>query len=178
MSFENAEQAVSAAIKAIFGRWTALILTVQHQLAGDPEQLQRMLETTTKIALNTEPRFNIDDLTDYFYDEFDRMQTDVEDGSPEQVAAHIILIRDAAARNDFTPATTVIEKASAAGHPNTSQSVQGEEETADHMAMDESDNDDERNNENVIGITNKQKAQEPVVDSDGFTEVRRGGHHR
>lgn len=179
MSFENAEQAVTAAVSAIFERWTALVLTVEHQLAGDPEIIRRMLNTTVKIALSVEPRFTVDDLTDYFYDEFDRMQTDVEDDSPEQVAAHVMHIRDAASRNDFTPAVTVIEKVSAAGHSNAGQSVQGEDAVV-HAEMDEGDDSDDMGDDdyNESGTTEKPTNQGPVIDADGFTEVRRNRHHR
>lgn len=166
MNFDNAHQAVSQATSAIFERWTALVLTIEHQLGGDRQPIHRLHEATVNLAMNGNPRYSVDHLVDYFYNEFDRLETDVEDGSPEQIASLIIQIRDSALQGDFSLASQIVEKVRNGPSNGAAASVPG---TNVH-------NHDEENNDETMEENDEGPPQ--TVDDDGFTSVTRGGHHR
>lgn len=102
--FHSPAQAVAETTRALFDRWTALNLTVDHLLGGDPRPVHRMFQTTVALSMSVQPVYTARHLCDYFHEEFDRMQADIEDGSPEQLSAEIIKVRDAARRGDYAPA--------------------------------------------------------------------------
>lgn len=102
--FHSPAHAVAETIRALFDRWTALNLTVDHLLGGDPRPVHRMFQTTVALSMSVQPVYTARHLCDYFHEEFDRMQADIEDGSPEQLSAEIIKVRDAALRGDYAPA--------------------------------------------------------------------------
>lgn len=173
MSFENAHQAISQAVAVIFNRWTALVLTIEHQLGGDPQHMRRLLEATVQLVTSSAPRYGVDELADHFESEFDRLQTDIEDGSPEQVAALIVQVRDAALRGDFSLAATIVEKARAATDHNNAAVTSVPGQAANHDDDDYEDDDGEDEGMDVGPVR-----QEPIVDYDGFTSVNHGGRHR
>lgn len=166
MSFENAHQAVSQATSAIFERWTALVLTIEHQLGGDPQRIHRLHESIVNLAMSSNPQYNVDHLVDHLYIEFDRLETDVEDGSPEQVATLIIQIRDSALRGDFSLASQIVEKVRNDPSSAVAESVLG----ANVNEHDEEDNDDD--------MADDDEGPQQTVDDDGFASVSRGGRHR
>lgn len=179
MQAPNVLQQVAQAIEAIFQSWTALQLTIEHQLGGDQAQARQFLESTLAIVTSSSPRCTKDSLIDYFYSQFDRLDTDIEDGSPEQVAHQIILVRDAALNGDLAPAAQVIQAANNQPSDNTlSSSISGGEAFAccgrddcghdiqhDHDRSDVNDDMDDHQHTAHAPLV-------PIVDEDGFTEVR------
>lgn len=174
VTFSDETDALTQATSAIFSKWTALILTVDHQLGGDPQRVRQMLQATVQIAMSTNPKHTYGDLVDFFYDQFDLMETDVEDDSPEQVASHIIRIRDALRNGDYNPATETVQQLASTPPSHVSRSV------TNSRVNDEHEDDDM----NVTQINTRTEApvqsapSEPNVDADGFTEVTRSGRHR
>lgn len=177
MSFQSAEQAVYQAVSAIFQRWTALILTVEHQLGGDPKPIQRMLETTVSLATCSSPRYNARQIANYFDEEFDRMQTDVDDGSPLEVATTIINIRNAAAQGDYGPALKLVQQNQQSSSSNAAaQSVRGiDQEIA---PQDDGNAQGEDADDSMQDEPDAPKHHQPMVDENGFMEVSKGGRHR
>lgn len=102
--FQSPAQAVAETTRVLFDRWTALNLTVDHLLGGDRRVVQRMMQTTVALSMSVQPVYTARHLCAYFHEEFDRMQADIEDGSPEQLSVEIINVRDAALRGDYAPA--------------------------------------------------------------------------
>lgn len=173
MQFQSAEQAVTLATRAIFNRWTALSLVIEHHFNGATYLLDDMLLATVAMATNPSKRFNIDAYTDLFYDTFEKMQADILDGSPEQVAAHILQIRDAASVGNFAPAQDVITKAgiSAQAVSDSVDSTRAEDDADDNCVDDE----DFTPDENMIRRGPKTRYT-PVVDEDGFQLVSKRRH--
>lgn len=155
MQFQNATEAVSVAIRCMFERWTALIVTVENQ--GIPtDRIDNILNQTIDIATRPK-RYGEDDYLDLFYNGFEQMQADIEDGSPEVVARQILRIRDAAEKGNFGPAMAIAQKAMTA-NVNLGNCVNGE------------DDGDEQADDMMDAVPAR---QESAVDDDGFTHVAR-----
>lgn len=184
VTFTNAIDALTQATSAIFSKWTALLLTVDHQLGGDYGRVRQMLQATVELALSTNPKCKYDDLVDFFYDEFDRMDTDVEDDSPEQVASHVIRIRDALANGDYNPAAEAVQQLASTPTSHVSQSVtrsgHGDEADDDDDGGDDGGDGEVTNDSDgpCPGTQTQPVRNELIVDADGFTEVSRRGRHR
>ena len=105
-----AEDAIRSGISALFVRWTALRLASENSEGPKPgRQIAReLLDATISLALDPKVNHPADTFESLFYDRFDRMSTDVEDGSLEQIAREVCRIRDAAARGDFGPAQEAV----------------------------------------------------------------------
>lgn len=159
MQFQNASEAVSFAIRSIFERWTALVLTMEHQQGGSSAKARDLLGVTVAMATHPSKRHEEQDYIDMFYAEFDRMHTDIEDGSPEEVAAHILRIRDAASRGNFGPAAEAVGRGMTAG-PAASICGQNSEGNEDHE-------------EEVTVMDVIHQSNGPEMDEDGFVSVRR-----
>lgn len=163
MQFENPEQAVALAIRAIFSKWTALNLVIEHVFNGTSYLADDMLNQTIDMATNTGKRFDQDDYIDLFYDTFDKMYAEIEDNSPEQVASHILRVRDAAVQGNFSVAIQVIERAGMTNEAHgsgTSRSVEVDEKDADDCCA-----------QGCNGERREGKPA-PVIDEDGFQQVQ------
>lgn len=165
MQVNDPKEAVAIAIRSIFDRWTALRLTIEYQFGGSKDPVSGLVDTTITMATSSTKRHEVHDYVELFYSEFNRMNTDIEDGSPEEVANHIVQLRDAAARGNLEPAWRAAEK-SGMSNSALSQSVSGaREEQDDHV-------------EEEYAMDTQLEPVSPVVDEDGFTEVRRSRHQR
>lgn len=101
MAFRNADEALQAAVRGALLRWTALSLNIENH--HDYSRAISTAETMATNATNMAARGrDATELADMFQAAFDSLETDVEDGSVEQVAAVIVRARDAAARGDFS----------------------------------------------------------------------------
>lgn len=174
VTFQDAADAMAQSIAAIFSRWTALLLTVDHQLGGDSQRIRDIQKGTVDRVLAARS-IAYDDLVNFFYDEFDRMATDVEDESPEQVARHILQIRDALKNGDYGPAAQALQSASSSSSL-AARSVTNSTPYADGES--DGDDDDDDIDDSVSDEQMHPAQSEPVVDADGFTEVTRRGRHR
>lgn len=159
-------QVVFGAIKAVFERWTALRLVVEHQLGGSGVEADELLHQTFAMAMNTSKKHDIDDFADLFYYTFEKLQSDIEDGSPEEIAEVVVRIKDAAAKGDLRPAIAegtksgITELAFAA-------SIHGTASAGDSVS-----------NLSDMQHVAPARAPSPVVDEDGFTQVQaRSRHH-
>lgn len=161
MQFQNATQAVSVALQAIFERWTALRLVTEHQFGGAPYEANQLLESTIAMATDPAKRYSNDDYISMFYTLFERVNTDIEDGSPEEVAALILKVRDAAAVGNFIPAKEIAEKAGISARA-LEASVQANQDDADNVEF----------VPRAGPRTRSQTRAQPVVDEDGFTQVQ------
>lgn len=162
VQFTDASQAVSVALRAIFERWTALRLVIEHQFGGAPYEAEQLLQIATAMATNPSKRHSIDDYINLFYSLFERVNTDIEDGSPEEVAALILDVRDAAANGNFAPAADIAQKV-------------GTSTTAIQTSVEGNQHEDEDNEfiERPGPQTRSQTmARAAVVDEDGFTQVQ------
>lgn len=174
VTFSDETDALTQATSAIFSKWTALILTVEHQLGGDPERVRQMLQATVQLAMATNSKHAYDELVDFFYDQFDRMETDVEDDSPEQVASHVIRIRDALRKGDYNPATETVQQLASTSSSHVSRSVTNPRVNDEH----EDDDMDVSQTNTRTNVPVQTAPSEPTVDADGFTEVTKSGRHR
>lgn len=164
MQFENPAQAVAIAVRSIFDRWTALTLVVEHQMGGSSIEANAMFNTAVAMATSPAKRHELDEYIDLFYATFDRMNTDIEDGSPEEVAQLILKVRDAAARGDFGPAAEVAQKAGMTAEAFKA-SVQGRQDSDD-------ENDPDFVPTSDMEIEPPRTRSDPIVDDDGFTQVQ------
>ncbi len=111
MAFPNPQEALSAAIRGVLLKWTALTLSIDNH--HDRRRATAAAETMYSQALELASRGrDATEISEMFYAMFDTIDTDVEDGSPEQVAATIVRARDAAAKGDFGPAAALAAPAS------------------------------------------------------------------
>lgn len=159
-------QVVSSAIRSVFERWTALRLIVEHQLGGSTREADELLSQTVAMVSTTAKKYDIDDFVDFFYHTFDRLQSDIEDGSLEDVAEVIVRIRDAAARGNLTPAleATTKPRTMAQGFALSVEGGQGA--------------DDAGNDQNAMQGISLNRPSSSVVDEDGFMEVPSRRRHR
>lgn len=159
-------QVVSSAIRSVFERWTALRLIVEHQLGGSTREADELLSQTVAMVTTTAKKYDIDDFVDFFYHTFDRLQSDIEDGSPEDVAEVIVRIRDAAARGNLTPAleATTKPRTRAQGFALSVEGGQGANDAG--------------NDQNAMQDISQHRPPSPVADEDGFMEVPSRRRHR
>lgn len=161
------QEAVVLAIRAIFERWTALRLTIEHQYGGSSDKANELVNTTIAMATNGPKQYSQDDFEDFFYSEFDRMAADIEDGSVEEVSSIIVRVRDAALSGNIQPAKEVLEKAGVA-YDAYRASVNGDNKE-----------EDEGGHENQEGNSRpRREPQQPVIDEDGFVQVQSRRKHR
>lgn len=173
MQFQNAEQAVALAIRAIFNRWTALSLVIEHHFNGATYLLDDMQFATVAMATNSSKRFDVDAYIDLFYDTFEKMQADILDDSPEQVAARIVQIRDAASVGNFALAQEAIT--------NAGISAQAVSDSVDCTSMKDDAEDEKVNDEDFVPngeIVRRgpRTRYTPVIDEDGFQLVSKRRH--
>lgn len=160
MAFRSADEALQAAVRGALSRWTALSLTIEnhHDHSRAISTAETMATNATQLAARGRDATEIADL---FQAGFDSLDTDIEDGSVEEVAALIVRIRDAAARGDFSLAQQLVGPAQQGNASRTRSVIKHEVE--------------------VEGGTNEQVEQNhqpraaPAVDDDGFTTVVRKG---
>lgn len=156
---------MTQATGALFSNWMALQLTVENQDPTRTGQIaQALYGQTVAMATSATKRHDQDDYTDMFYAAFDSMNTDVEDGSPEEVAAKIVTIRDAVAAGNFAPAAEVVQIAGR-GSAMRGRSVAGAEADADGAAAGSGAGD--------AAAAPRAPRAPPPVDDDGFTSVVR-----
>lgn len=164
MQFQSPQDAVAQATGALFSNWMALQLTVENTDPTRSGQIaQALYDQTVAMATSATKRHDQDDYVQIFYAAFDSMNTDIEDGSPEQVAEKIVAIRDAAAQGNFAPAAELVQKAGR-GAAMRGRSVAGAEADADAAGA------------GPAGATPapQQPPRAPApVDDDGFTSVVR-----
>lgn len=165
MQFDDAQQAISQAITSIFGRWTALRLVIEHQMGGNEAPAIELVNIAVAMATNRSEQHDVDDFVDLFHEAFDRMQADVDDGSPEEIAALVVRIRDAAVKGDYGPAREVSLKEKLSSQTS-HRSINGGEAVAHGCSREGK----------CCGPP--EPTRESVVDDDGFTEVSSGGRHR
>lgn len=152
---------LSGSIRAVLSRWTALRLAVTHGDARDAAAIaDALLADAVALALAPAARAGAEEYLVLFEDTFERLGTDVEDGSFEEVAAALVRLRDAAVagRLDVLRAESVKGDGTAVGESlfqggSTSGS---DEESGDYEEMGD--------------VAEK---AEPEVDGEGFTVVRR-----
>lgn len=161
MQFTSPTHAVEVATRFIFERWSALKLTIEHQCGGVPDKARELLDCTVAMATHPQTRHTEDHFIDLFYAMFDSMDTDVEDGSPEQVAVHIVRIRDAAARGDYGPANDVVQQSVTSTASMFAENIRSPEQ-----------------HDNGGMTADYKRSSPPAVDQDGFTEVRRSRRNR
>lgn len=161
------QEAVVLAIRAIFERWTALRLTIEHQYGGSSDKANELVNMTIAMATKGSKQYSQDELADFFYAEFDRMGADIEDGSVEEVSNIIVRVRDAALIGNIQPAKEVVEKAGVT-YDAYKASVNG-----DNMEEDEVEHKSQEDNSRP-----RREPQQPVVDEDGFVEVQSRRRHR
>lgn len=173
-SFANARDAVESSVRALFTRWMALQLTLDNY--PDREKAQQaastLFERTLVIALSqrppNQPRSTmVDELVQLYYAAFDQLSTDIEDGSPEQIADTIIQVREAALRSDFTPATRIAHK--------NDTGAQVLDRCVVINNQDGSEDDGEMIDEPAELAPPQQAPAKPAIDDDGFTAVVRRG---
>lgn len=127
-----------------------------------------MLLATVGMATDPSKRFDVDAYIDLFYSTFEKMQTDIEDGSPEQVAARIMQIRDAASVGNFAPAEEVVT--------NAGMTVQAISESVNGTSAKDDADDEEFVPDSEMIRQGPKTRYTPVVDEDGFQLVSRRRH--
>lgn len=158
MAFRSVEEALSAAVRGALTRWTALSLTIEnhHDRSRAMATAETMARNATEMAARGRDATEIADL---FQAAFDSLDTDIEDGSVEEVAALIVRVRDAAARGDFSLAQQLAGPAQQ-GNASHARSVIKHEVEVEGGAS-----------EQVHEV--RQRRAPPPVDDDGFTTVVR-----
>lgn len=157
MSFRSAEEALYGAVRGALSRWTALTLTIEnhHDHSRATSTAEKMATSAAEMAARGRDATEISRL---FQAAFDSLDTDIEDGSIEQVSALIVRVRDAAARGDFSLAQQLVGPAQQGNAAHARSVVRHEVEV-----------------EVEGGEQVEQTRAPPPVDDDGFmTVVRRG----
>ena len=182
--FTSVEDALTQSISSIFSKWMALNLTVDNYFdVNRSRQIgQEMLSTAISMALELERVRDIDDFIEYFYNMFDSLDTDIEDGSVEQVARLIVKIRDGIAKGDFSHAVNALSgkgRAHALRNRNVSGTPpryveegkdQGENGNAAPMDVDMEEHGSDNDGHEKRSAHTKQRYSNQT-DEDGFTLV-------
>lgn len=165
MTFRSAEEALNAAVRGALSRWTALTLTIEnhHDRTRAMSTAETMARNATEMAARGRDATEIADL---FQAGFDNLDTDIEDGSVEEVAALIIRVRDAAARGDFSVAQQLVGPMQQGQHASHARSVIKHEV--------EVEGEEEQGGCTSVQVEHQSRAA-PPVDDDGFTTVVRRG---
>lgn len=166
MSFNSPQEALSGAVRGVLLKWTALTLSIEnhHDRARATAAAETMYAQAVELASRGR---DVDEISEMFYSVFDTIDTDIEDGSPEQVASAIIRARDAAAKGDYAPAAAL--SAPPSNDASRSRSVIKREVEVDA-------GDDANSGGTSIPIQSQPQRQPRVpapVDDDGFTTVVR-----
>lgn len=165
---------MASATQAVFGKWMALQLTLDNHAdrSSAQEKARQLYEQTVQMATSTSKTYDADDLAQLFYAAFESMNTDVEDGSPEQVAALIISVRNAAARGDYGPAMRAMQ-----GTGRNAQ-LRSRNVVEDRVDGDESEPNagtSSASGADMMDVEPRAPRAPPAVDADGFTSVVRKG---
>jgi Pre-rRNA-processing protein TSR2 len=108
---ESAADVLARAVRAVFSRWTTLRLAVERGgVRNAPAVADELLADVCVLATSPRRRAGVDDYLLLMEDAFERLETAVEDGSPQEVAHRIVSMRDAAAAGDMAPARVQIHK--------------------------------------------------------------------
>jgi Pre-rRNA-processing protein TSR2 len=172
---ESVADVLSQGIRAVFSRWTTLRLAVERGGSRDGHAIaDELLADVIVLATSTKRRASVDDYSLLMEDAFERLQTAVEDGSPQEVAQIVLNMRDAAAAGDVAPARFQILKPVL---NTTGESVRpdGQSETDSSSDSDDDDDDDD----GMAEVPRKKNG--PVIDEEGFEKVikpRRVGRAR
>lgn len=109
---KEAENMVREGVAALFARWTALRLAAENCDGGNKRRNvpAEVLDTCVMLAIDPDKTHPSETFESLFYDGFELLNTDVEDGSVEQISAEVCRIRNAASNGDYGPAREAIEK--------------------------------------------------------------------
>jgi len=187
--FSIADTDFERGLSAAFARWTAVQIAIQEQFAGrDTEAVVRQLMIRCAQLATMERAPDVDALASEMYDAFDHMHCDLEDNSPEEMAAVIVRLREECLRGEFSFVHTLESRAAADSRAVMSLCVRDPRFDNDDDDDDEQNTDDIQNqnsttpNENADGGASDEASQalqasgEAMVEDDGFTVVapRRG----
>ena len=164
-AFGSAPEALSAGVRAVFSRWTALRLTAEHQ--GCSRAVESLLNATVSLATDANAP-DEDAYIDMFYNAFDQMQTDVEDGSPEQVASVLVSMRKAIEKGDYGPVRRALEKSG-----NADEIMRRSVVREAVLVPEGQEEGDGEGGPSSVGASSQppREKEPPVVDEDGFTLV-------
>uniref|UniRef100_A0A7S1THZ6 Pre-rRNA-processing protein TSR2 n=1 Tax=Compsopogon caeruleus TaxID=31354 RepID=A0A7S1THZ6_9RHOD len=156
-------------VSALFLRWTALQLAVEHGSSGANFVARDMLATLlalTESSQGTED-FPNETAVEMLYDGFDRMEVDVEDGSVEEIVSLVRELRKSTRQGDFSLCDQLVSRAQQVGldapirlalESNSNAGPPQEAENGGSMDVDE----------------RRDEWKERIIDEDGFELVRRG----
>ncbi|KAA8497639.1 hypothetical protein FVE85_5224 [Porphyridium purpureum] len=174
----EAHRQLKRGLSALFARWTALQIALQERFAGSQTEsiVQDMIETTYQLSSGS--RLNQEKLVSMFYDAFDRMNCDLEDGSAEDMASAVAQLRDECHHGRFAYVDDLVAKAQRDRSAILSQNVRSVLEDND----DEDDNDTVggQNGDSASSVPSMMETDSPTpsrpaapeVDEDGFTLVK------
>lgn len=162
------------AARAVFSRWTALRLAVNvsGQRSGNAIA-DELLEDVCALVTSRIKRPEVDDYLVLMEDAFDRLDTNVEDGSLTEVAHILVQIRDAAAHDNLQPAHDQINKAPVPAALSAVPQGLSNAISDSCSSNDESDCDERNATEHQMEVDALQPASESLVDEDGFQKVAR-----
>jgi len=134
---------------------------------------REMYEVALELLTNRPTPPSQTTLENLFYDGFDYLNTDVEDGSIEEVAELLLKLREKCLAHDYTLASMLVEKQKNRAGSAAAASVRGEESV-------EFDGVEQEGPESspAPAIREQQSRPEPEIDDDGFITVGSGGKHR
>mmetsp|Transcript_5075 Transcript_5075/g.7055 ORF Transcript_5075/g.7055 Transcript_5075/m.7055 type:complete len:173 (-) Transcript_5075:37-555(-) len=119
--FETPRQALQAGVESVFKKWTALQLAIEMQFGGDSSEgiAREMFEVCLELLTSGTVPPSEATLENLFYDGFDYLNTDIEDGSPEEVAKLLLRIRELCLAGDFSLSRSLVQSSQTTSNPAT-----------------------------------------------------------
>jgi hypothetical protein len=174
---EDASSVVTRAVRSVYARWFALrIAAEQFGRAGAP--VANALLDDTLLLVHSARVPTPDDYLDLMDDAFEQLETNVEDGSMEEVAHMLVRMRAAAEFGDLRIALAQIEK------QGTSDALPWKSDAVSRAAADARQTDSDLEDDDALDGSMEverprdvrepeRRLVEPVIDEDGFETVAR-----
>eukprot|EP00188_Purpureofilum_apyrenoidigerum_P002529 Plantae.Rhodophyta-Purpureofilum_apyrenoidigerum.ctg25943.p1 GENE.Plantae.Rhodophyta-Purpureofilum_apyrenoidigerum.ctg25943~~Plantae.Rhodophyta-Purpureofilum_apyrenoidigerum.ctg25943.p1 ORF type:complete len:179 (-),score=31.03 Plantae.Rhodophyta-Purpureofilum_apyrenoidigerum.ctg25943:394-930(-) len=174
IQFGSPKEALSAGAQSIFARWTALELAVGEQFGGETSASTagEMFEVALELLMNESKPPSQTTLENLFYDGFDYMNTDVEDDSIEEVSGLLLQLREKCLAQDYTLASTLVEKVKTRTGSAALASIRGEER-GDFYGVEQ----DGPDAPPAPLAREPRPKPEPDIDEEGFITIESGRKH-
>ncbi|KAJ8902942.1 hypothetical protein NDN08_006260 [Rhodosorus marinus] len=164
--FRTPREALKASLESIFKKWTALQLAVEQQFGGDSSEdiAREMFEVSLGLLTSGTAPPSQATLENLFYDGFEYLNTDIEDGSPEEVAGLLLRVRELCLAHDFSLARSLVQSSQTNANA-ASRSVYG-------GASEETYGEPEHGQPQALAEEDRQERNAPDVDEDGWQTVK------
>ncbi|KAJ0816310.1 putative pre-rRNA-processing protein TSR2 [Helianthus annuus] len=175
-------------IDLLLGRWSALQMAIQNEWGGRDtrQKAQQLAVDVYHWLIRPAEALYVDELEDLLDDFMLSLNTEIDDGSIDEVADNLMIMHEECLEGNFASIERLRQSIPAANHRM--QVVNGGDDDDSDTASSSGDESMEMSDEldpssNISGMTISEppRAQAPIVDADGWTVVssrrNKGGRH-